>query len=98
VYLKIELDLLCKNTVNGVKLSVVDKVLYSFMLGRYTHFKGELFDSQEFYATALGVSVGTIKNSINTLKAADLVSTRTEITHCNGARRKNYYTIYQIKE
>lgn len=98
MYLKIELDLLCKNTVNGVKLSVVDKVLYSFMLGRYTHFKGELFDSQEFYATALGVSVGTIKNSINTLKAADLVSTRTEITHYNGARRKNYYTIYQIKE
>ena len=68
MYLKIELDLLCKNTVNGVKLSVVDKVLYSFMLGRYTHFKGELFDSQEFYATALGVSVGTIKNSIKHIR------------------------------
>lgn len=68
------------------------------MLGRYTHFKGELFDSQEFYATTLSVSVGTIKNSINTLKEAALISTRTEITHCNGARRKNYYTIYKIRE
>ena len=84
MYLKIELDLLCKNTVNGVKLSVVDKVLYSFMLSRYTHFKGELFDSQEFYATALSVSVGTIKNSINTLKEAALVSTRILIPVTTG--------------
>lgn len=97
MFVKIQNELLSCKEINGVKLSLTDKILYSIMLNRYVFFKSELYDMQEYYADRLAVSVGTIKNSLNTLKAAGLISIRTDTEKHLGARKKNYYTVFKIE-
>ena len=93
VFTKLKDDLLSTKEIRGVQLSVVDKVLYTVMLNRFKFFNSDLFDTQDFYAEKLAVSVGTIKNSLNKLKEAGLIEVKTEIKVASGARKKNYYKV-----
>lgn len=81
-----------------IKLTPTDKIVYSFMLHRYTHFKGIYRDKQGSIADACGLDVKTVQRCIKGLVDNGVIEIEYGAKYNISYKKIHGLSLYKVKK
>lgn len=91
-YLQIEYSVLELLSYNGVKLNLIDKLIYSYFVS-WSKTTNKIYPSLSKLSKIFGVSVSTVQRSLDVLVKSDMVAVSKENKNKNS---KTYYHVLKL--